>query len=284
MLRCASLTLLLALALAAPATAGQWERTYPITGRPELVLRTDDASVHVTTWDRRAVGLRVTTQGWDIGGARGLSVQAAQTGNRVELEVREPRFRWNLQFGHRHRWTRIEVSVPRDGDLDVTTGDGAVTLAPVAGTVRVRTGDGAIEADGLRGDIHLLTSDGHIEATGLDGALEARSGDGGLRLEGRFDRLEVSTSDGRVVATALEGSRLASAWSLRSGDGSVSLRVPSTLRADLDLHTGDGGLWVGLPVETSGRFVRHTLRGRMNGGGPLLEMRSGDGSIRVEGL
>ena len=266
MLRCASLTLLLALALVAPATAGQWERTYPITGRPELVLRTDDASVHVTTWDRRAVGLRVTTQGWDIGGARGLSVQAAQTGNRVELEVREPRFRWNLQFGHRHRWTRIEVSVPRDGDLDVTTGDGA------------------IEADGLRGDLHLLTSDGHIEATGLDGALEARSGDGGLRLEGRFDRLEVSTSDGRVVATALEGSRLASAWSLRSGDGSVSLRVPSTLRADLDLHTGDGDLWVGLPVETSGRFVRHTLRGRMNGGGPLLEMRSGDGSIRVEGL
>ncbi len=285
--RLAAAVLVLALAtawspaLAGPAAVTRWEKTYPTTGRPALVLRADDASVHVATWDRPAVGIRVTTRGWSIG-SRGVSVDASQSGDRVLCEVREPRR--IVHFGFGARTTRVDVSLPRDADLDVSTGDGAITIAPLSGEIRAHSGDGAIQADGLCGRLSLSTGDGHIRATGLDGALEAHSGDGGLRLEGRFDQLEVSTSDGRVEATALDGSRLASAWSLRSGDGNMSLRVPSTLRADLDLHAGDGGLWVGLPVETSGRFGRHTLRGRMNGGGPLLEMRCGDGSIRLEGL
>ena len=279
--RHALFVLVLALVAAAPAAADVWEKTYPVTGRPQFVLQTDDASVHVTPWDRAAVGVRVTTHGWSIG-PRGISVTARQDGARVECEVREPRFHWSFNFGA--RWTRIEVMLPRDADVDIATGDGSVSLGPLAGAIHVHSGDGNIRAEGVRGEMNLSTSDGHIEGTGLDGALQARSGDGGMRLEGRFDRLEASTSDGRIEATALEGSRLASGWILRSGDGSLTLRVPRTLPADLDLHSGDGSVWVGLPVETSGGFRSHTLRGRMNGGGPLLEMHTSDGRIRLEAL
>ena len=268
-------------ALAAPTLVNLYERTFPTRGRPALVLRADDASVHVTTWDRPAVGIRVTTRGWSIGSHR-VSVDASQSGDRVLCEVREPHHIVNFEFGS--RTTRVDVSLPRDADLDVSTGDGAIVLAPLAGEIRAHSGDGSIEADGLHGEITLTTGDGRIQASALDGSLVARSGDGSITLDGRFDRLEVGTSDGRVIATAREGSRLATTWDLHSGDGSLTLRVPPTLRADLDLHTGDGGLTVDLPVETSGRMERHTLFGRMNGGGPLLHMRCGDGSIRLERL
>jgi hypothetical protein len=248
---------------AAPTTVTQYDRTFPTTGRPELVLRTDDASVHVTTWDRQAVGIHVSSQGWSVG-APALTVDASQSGDRVLCEVREPHRAVGFVIGT--RTVRVDIRLPRDANLDVTTADGA------------------IEAEGLRGAITLETGDGRIRATGLDGELVARSGDGGITLDGRFDRLEVGTADGRVTATAHEGSRLASAWDLHSGDGSLTLRVPPTLRADVHLHTGDGRLTVDLPIEVTGRQGRHTVFGRMNGGGPLLRMRCGDGSIRLERL
>jgi hypothetical protein len=250
-------------ALAAPADVVRYEKTFPTTGRPALILQADDASVHVTTWARPAVGIRVSTRGWSVG-APTIRVNASQSGDRVLCEVREPHRA--VSFTIAARTTRVDVSLPRDVELDVSTGDGA------------------IEAEGLRGELRLTTGDGHIRASDLDGSLVASSGDGSLDLDGRFDRLEVGTSDGRITVTAREGSRLASAWDLHSGDGSLTLRVPSTLRADLDLHTGDGSLKVDLPVEVSGRMQRHTVFGRMNGGGPLLRMRSGDGSIRLERL
>jgi hypothetical protein len=285
MSRLTACILVLSLSAATPAHArpvgvNQWEKTFDTPGRPSLVLRTDDADVHVSTWDRHAVGLRVTTRAGSIGD-RGIAVDARQTGDRIDFEVREPHptisFRWFSVHS-----VRIDVSVPRDADLDLTTGDGGVTLGAVAGAIRVRSGDGAIEADGLRGDLRLATSDGHIRALGLDGALEATSGDGSVEIAGRFDRLQVGTSDGRIVATALRGSRLAADWSLHSGDGSLTVRLPADLKSELYLHTGDGSIHLGLPVETFGRFDSHTLHGRLNGGGPLLELRTGDGPIRIE--
>jgi hypothetical protein len=286
--RHAAFTAILVLALAAagsasaaPAAVTRYEKSFSTAGRPALVLRADDASVHVTTWERRAVGIRVTTQGWSVG-RRGVTVEASQTGDRVLCEVREPRSFASFTFGVRA--TRVDVSLPRDADLDLSTGDGAITIAPLAGEVRAHSGDGSIEADGLRGLLELTTGDGHIRASGLDGSLVARSGDGSITLDGRFDRLEVGTNDGRVSATAREGSRLAAGWDLHSGDGSLALRVPASLRADLDLRTGDGRLSVDLPVEVSGALRHHSLLGRLNGGGPLLRVRSGDGSIRLAGL
>jgi hypothetical protein len=268
-------------AFAASAEVTRYDRDFPTTGRPTLILRSDDASVHVTTWDRQAVGIRVTTRGWSLG-APALTVSASQSGDRVLCEVREPHRIASFVIGV--RVIRVDLRLPRDADLDVSTGDGAIVLAPLAGEIRAHSGDGAIEADGLCGELTLTTGDGHIRASALDGSLVARSGDGSITLDGRFDRLEVGTSDGRVSATAREGSRLASAWDLHSGDGGLTLRVPATLRADLDLRTGDGHVTVDLPVEVSGRMERHTVFGRMNGGGPLLRMRCGDGSIRLERL
>ena len=64
-------TILLGLAvlLAAPtpsvlaATGDRWERTYPISRRADLHVLTDDGTVRVQTWARRAAAIRVTTHG-----------------------------------------------------------------------------------------------------------------------------------------------------------------------------------------------------------------------------
>ena len=130
----------------------------------------------------------------------------------------------------------------------------------------------------------MRTGDGRIEATGIDGSLRAETGDGRIRVSGRFDLLDVRTGDGGVEASALSGSKLASNWQLSTGDGDLTLRLQESIAADVELKTSDGDIELGIPVTLSGRAGKHDVRGQINGGGKLLSLKTGDGSIRLEKL
>lgn len=278
-----ALSLLSLLALAAvPASAEEWHKTYPVTGRPEMVLRTDDAAVTVDTWDRNEIGVRITTHGLRIGGG-GLRITDEATDRRVAVEARRPPHFFSFSIGLDQRSTRIDVRVPRTSDLDILTGDGAVTIRPTRGNIRVRTDDGAIVVAGATGTLSVHTADGAIRATDVEGTLEAGTADGSIRISGRFSGLDLESGDGGITAEAepLDGRE---EWRIVSGDGSVVLQLPEGFQADLDAETGDGHISVDFPIEVSGTF-RHTLiRGTMNGGGPPLKVRTGDGSIRIRRL
>ena len=282
----AMLTLMLAATAAPMATPAasegrdRWEKSYPIARRATLRLRTDDGDVRLHAWDRHAITARVSTVGWRIGEGD-VRIVERQVGDAVELEVRTPRFEFH--FGFLVRALHIDVWVPAEADLNVESGDGDISVPAVAGRLSVFSGDGRIAIDGARGALTLRSGDGRIVATGLDGTLEAATVDGGMRIEGRFDGLTLSSGDGAITAEVRPGSRLATPWSMRTGDGGLTLRVASDLRAELDARTGDGSIDIGMPVTLSGPAGRHGVRGALNGGGPTLTLRSGDGSIRVEG-
>lgn len=273
----AAVPMLLAAGLSSPAAAEVWEKSFDVAGVPTLAVRTNDGSVRVDTWNRKTVGIRVVTAGWHLG-PRGVTVEARASGDHVDLDVRTPG--WTISFGTIHS-VRIEVMVPAKADLDVHTGDGHVTLSPLAGNIRVHTGDGAITATGLRGEISLETADGHVSATGLDGRIRVHSGDGRLEVSGRFDGLELTSGDGGIDARAGAGSKLASDWLVRTGDGHIHLDLPRDLKAGIDAHTGDGGITLDLPLQVKGRITHSTVVGSLNGGGPVITIRSGDGSISI---
>jgi DUF4097 and DUF4098 domain-containing protein YvlB len=276
------LALALIAVLALPLSAAQagnvtWERSFTVTGVPDLVLHTNDGSVHVATVEGSTVGVRVAAHGWRIG-ANEIKVDSNQQGDRIEVTARMPVF--TLSFGFSHGMD-IEVTLPAKANLEIETSDGSVRLEPHTGTIRVHTHDGSITADGLRGDLTLVSGDGSIEATGLDGRLNAHTSDGHMRVEGRFEALEVSSGDGRIQLDANPGSRLVEGWTIRTSDGGVDLHLPRDLKAHLDAHSGDGHITLDMPVEIEGELSRSSVVGNLNGGGPLLKVRSGDGSIRI---
>jgi hypothetical protein len=264
---------------AAPQTTDRWEKRYPLAGRAVLDLKTDDGAVRVQTWDQRAIAVRINTVGWRIRSS-GVRVEERQDGDRVEIGVRTPP--WEFNFGLVRRSLQIEVWVPRAADLTLETGDGSIVVPAVSGRMRLVTGDGTITVDGARGQLFMRSGDGRIVGRGLDGALDAHTGDGSLRVDGRFDGLTLGSGDGSIVADVLPGSKLTTPWSVNTGDGRVTLRIPSDLRANLDAHTGDGAIDIDLPITVTGRVGHRDVRGSLNGGGPVLRLRSGDGSIRVE--
>lgn len=273
---------LLLLGAATPAVADQWNKTYTLSGKPDLRVETDDGQVRLDTWDSPQIEARVETMGWKISD-NDVRITESQSGNHVEITVRMSH-RWHWNLGGDRRWVRINLKIPREGSLWIHTGDGNVTLGPFSGRARIETGDGHISLDGVKGELALRTGDGHIDGSALDGRLEASTGDGHIEVDGRFDALDLHSNDGHVTARAQPGSKTASTWTVRTGDGSVTLRLPEGFQADLDAHTGDGRISVDFPVTVSGTLNRSSVRGKMNGGGSTLTVRTGDGSIHIEKL
>jgi hypothetical protein len=252
----------LCLAAAPFARADDWSKTYTITGKPDLRVETSDADLHVDTWDRNIIDVHVTSTHYKIGEG-GIKIIEHQTGDAVELEIRYPHLSFQIGFGNHNR-VSVDIHMPREGRVGLRTGDGNIQLANFKGTMDLESGDG------------------HQEIESVDGALKVRTGDGHIRASGRFDSLELSTGDGRIDASVNPGSTVASSWNIRTGDGSVTLHLPENLAADVDLQTSDGHIDVDMPLTVEGRLGDKNIHGKMNGGGNLLTVHTGDGSIRIE--
>jgi DUF4097 and DUF4098 domain-containing protein YvlB len=263
--------------LSAQVHAGDYSKSYSITNRPQVHVVTNDGSVRVSSGNSNQVEFHVVYKGYEID--KTLQIESHQDGDHVELQAHI--------VGHLHisigNWQslHIEVRMPKEGDIQVETGDGSIKAENLSGSVDLRTGDGSVAVSGIKGKLRIHTSDGSVEGSNLDGQCEATSGDGRIRLVGRFDALSVESGDGSIDATAINGSKMEGPWKIRSGDGSISVAIPGGLSADIDASTGDGHISTDIPVTVEGLISKSHIRGKMNGGGQPLTVRSGDGSIRL---
>lgn len=243
-----------------PAHADEWSKTYNIAGKPDLRIETSDANIRVTTWDQNTIEARVTTSRYKIG-EDGIRVEEHQNGDSVEIEVRYPHHNFSVDWGNRR--VDIVIQMPREGRVNLHTGDGKIDLA------------------GFKGDMDLKSGDGSENLEGVDGKLHASTGDGHITAHGRFDELELKTGDGHVDVRAAQGSTLAAGWRLETGDGNVSLEIPPDLSADVSLHTSDGHIDLDMPITTEGKIRQNEVHGKLNGGGNSLTIHTGDGSIHL---
>ncbi len=274
---CATLGLAFALLVAAPAVhADQWSKTFRVTGVPQLTLQVDNGQVNVSRGATNEVTVSVTTTGWKI--PADVRVIPSQQGNDVEVQVRQTQH-W---FRFSHGTTSVSVTLPATANLDLSTGNGDVTLDSLRGSLRAATGNGTIHATDLGGHLVLHTGNGGIEASGLDGSLRARTGNGGVRVSGRFDALELDSGRGQVHVTALSGSKMASDWSIGTGVGPVTVTLPADISAELSASTGVGHIAARFPVTVSGSLTGSSVRGRLGAGGPLLRIHTGVGDVNIE--
>jgi hypothetical protein len=247
--------------LALSAIAEEWSKSFTVSSKPALRVDTNDAAIEITRGTGSTIAARVTTEGYPIG-SDGVRVSERQDGDKVELNVRVPN-----QSGFHMNWhdrrVRIEVQVPAEIALDLHSSDGHINVDGTSGNTRIDTSDGAIEVHNFSGSIHARTSDGHITVDGVVNELYLNSGDGNINL------------------TVRPGSKMDRGWLIHTGDGRVDAKLPGDLSAELYAHTGDGRITTDFPVTVSGSMDRGRMRGKLNGGGELLEISTGDGGIHV---
>ncbi|MCZ6599299.1 MAG: DUF4097 family beta strand repeat-containing protein [Acidobacteria bacterium] len=273
-----SLIILLAMALGGPAVADEWKQSYAVGSAPQLQLSVHDANIFVTGESTESIEIRITTDGIEIG-EDGLVITESQSGDKVTLELKSARrgfWNWSYQ-------AEVEVRVPLGTRLNLRTGDGNIDIRSLTAAAHLSTGDGNITVKDMEGNLTASTGDGDITTSDLVGDIQISTGDGNVEVAGRFAEVDIHTGDGQVELVAQQGSRVKAPWNVRTGDGSVTLRLPADLKADLDLDTGDGHIDLGLPVTVSGRADTR-IRGALNGGGERVQVKTGDGSITLKPL
>jgi hypothetical protein len=129
---------------------------------------------------------------------------------------------------------------------------------PATTELRAAAGSGAIHADGIQGPARVTTGSGTIELGNIAGAMDARAGSGRILVHGL---------GGGIVAHA--------------GSGSVTVQLTPTAAFDLSVSTGSGGIDVAHPMTMQGRWNRHRIEATVRGGGPLVDVSTGSGSVRI---
>jgi len=244
---------------AALAPAEEWEHSYRVTGKPEIVVDANDGDVEVAMASSQEVAVRVIAPGWKINDD--LKITGTQTGNRVEIKLHRSN---KVCFGFCFQSIKIEVRAPRESDLDLDSGDGNLRV------------------DDVRGNFQLETNDGDIRIRGAEGRLHANTHDGNLDVEGRFEMLNLRSGDGNIDAHVSAAQTPEPGWALRTGDGNIRLALPDNFAADIDAHTADGAVKVDFPITSSGTNRESEVRGKINGGGISIELQTSDGDVRVE--
>jgi hypothetical protein len=269
-----------AINLSADQYVGKEDKSFSVTGRPDLSLKTFDGSIEVTSWDKPVVGLTIERRAGSQAEAEALKVTATQEGNRIVVEALQPERA--VQVGiHVGRSVRLVVSVPRETDVQARTGDGSIAVTGVHGRVELRTGDGSVRGTDLDGQVVAHTGDGSVSLEGVRGEVDVNTGDGSVRVSGAPGRLKAHTGDGSVALALDNGTSISSDWEISTGDGGVSVQLPAGINAEIDASTGDGHVTASdFGLQASGED-RHELRGRIGEGGSTLRLRSGDGSITV---
>jgi DUF4097 and DUF4098 domain-containing protein YvlB len=166
------------------------------------------------------------------------------------------------------------------GALNLDTGSGSVSVVDAQGEVNLDTGSGAVTVDGIRGnDLSMDSGSGATTVNNVDvKTLKADVGSGGLRLgRVRASVVRVDVGSGGVDIDMVSN---VEELIVDGGSGGVTVRLPATQGADVDIETGSGGIESDFAVQTT-RFGRDHLRGQIGNGRGRIRIESGSGRVRL---
>lgn len=175
--------------------------------------------------------------------------------------------------------SRVRASHIR-GSLRLDTGSGGVEVSDVTGDLDLDSGSGGAVLDGVRGGIlHMDVGSGSVRGRSIDvRELVADVGSGGVQLGAvKTPKLHLETGSGGSDVELLTPVQDVS---IEAGSGGVTLRIPGSSGAAVDIETGSGGIETDFEVKVA-RVERHALRGTFGDGRGRIRIESGSGRVRL---
>jgi len=285
--RSASLATVSLFAVAAFAqTDNHWDKTYSVSAQPTLVLTTGDSNLNIKSCGEcKAVQIQVDAKNRKLSDYR---LEEEQSGNTIHFSLKE-KVHAGIHFTvnwHNSSAVLVEVETPANLTLHAETSDGNLNASGLRGTINLRSSDGHQTIADVSGSLNVQSSDGAVDLQNIAGTLDAHTSDGNLNISGKFDSLNVHTSDGSLTLELASGTSLKADSTLRSSDGSITVRLPKDLSANLDVSTSDGKIDCNLPLSIDGFHggSGNSIQGKLNAGGALFSIHSSDGSVHLSSL
>ena len=176
----------------------------------------------------------------------------------------------------------FEITVPTTINPVLRTSGGDVRVGDVTGRVDVRTSGGDVELGRIDGVVKAGTSGGDIDLMQATGEADLHTSGGDIEIDAVINVVNASTSGGDISATFAGPFKGDCSFSTSGGD--VEVKVVADAAFQLDASTGGGKIkakGLALTIERGG-VGQSRLGGTVNGGGPLLKLRTSGGDIEIE--
>ncbi|MGH9747643.1 MAG: DUF4097 family beta strand repeat-containing protein [Candidatus Acidiferrales bacterium] len=178
-------------------------------------------------------------------------------------------------------WVTVELNVPKNYNLEVSTGGGNIETEDVNGRIGLSTAGGNILAGNVGGPARLTTDGGHITVKNVAGDLVATTGGGHITTGSIAGNATLHTVGGHIRVASVE--HLAR---LETGGGNVTLEHSG---GELVASTGGGQIDVGeaaglVGAKTAGggiRVVRMSGPTNLETGGGSIYLTEVNGAVRA---
>jgi hypothetical protein len=283
------------------------EKSFPVQPGGLLTVETQGGNIRVETSDAPTVKvvahqvIKADSESEADELLKKLTLVMEQNGQGVSASSKYEKKRSGWGWGS---WPPVQVSfvvtVPTKYNVNLKTSGGDIAMKDLLGKVHVRTSGGNINLGKISGDIDAGTSGGNIKLVEGGGAVKLDTSGGNVSVEHAVGVTDLDTSGGDITIGSVENTLSASTSGgnvtagivgafkgdcyLDTSGGNVRAKVSKDAAFDLDASTSGGEVKAaGLTLTIDqGGVGRSRLTGKVNGGGPLLKMRSSGGDIIVE--
>jgi DUF4097 and DUF4098 domain-containing protein YvlB len=281
--RTAALLALSAAPLLAQDRRASIDTTFAFDANGRVTLSIVSGEVRVSSWDRNEIRVVASTE-------RGTLVSEFSRAN-ARLEVRAV----DREMGR----TRYEVTVPAGARVNTRGVSATVQVRDVRGELSLNTVSGNIEVSGSRARTELETVSGRITLQDHEGNAALATVSGAINAERVRGELDLRTVSGRVrvdqaALSAVRHKSVSGGFelngtlsndgrsSIETHSGAVTLRVPATFAATVEMQSFSGELNSDFavmlqPGSTGGRGRRMEVA--VNGGGARLAIKTFSGDI-----
>jgi DUF4097 and DUF4098 domain-containing protein YvlB len=202
-----------------------------------------------------------------------IQIVEHEVGGTLQLDVDVPR-RWN-----RHGSVDLEICVPRDVEVKVTSSNGKLCMQGLRCGAVARSSNGSVRLTDVSGDIEITTANAKVYCACTRGRLVARSSNGKIELGEHSGSIDASTSNGLIHASL---AHLAAAGvTLATSNGRIVLELPEAPDADVDIRVDNGVIRNELALGGETGDANGRLRGRLGRGGTPIKLRTSNGTISM---
>jgi hypothetical protein len=172
----------------------------------------------------------------------------------------------------------LELDLPRNVRLVISTASADIDVSGIDGDVEVRTTSGDISLDDIGGRLTLETLSGDVRLDGRSGPARVTTMSGDITLRGVRDDVNVHTTSGDVMLGMDRAARV----DVETISGDVTFDGSTTDDARLQINTHSGDVTLRLPESARGSIDLSTYSGDMTASGSLTLMPNSLTSSRSE--
>jgi len=227
--------------------------------------------------------------------AERIKITLEPVGDRLIVRIEKPAFMMNQSVT-----VNLNVTVPNQTSLELTTHNGAVEITNIAGQTNATTHNGRVTASHISGNAALKTHNGSITCKQISGDMNLRTHNGRVTASHISGNTALKTHNGSVTCKLISGD-----MNLRTHNGSVKVfysetappicdisivthnggidfTAPTNLSAETEISTHNGSINTDLPITIIGKLTKRKLTGKVGAGEGKLRLETHNGSIKIK--